>query len=103
MTNEQKKVVYEKNPNEWLFYVHYKNKWSIYNSPDFEAGFEYQLIKIEDEAIADAVIANPNVEVAQFATLHRKDGISKVLDFTLRGVEFFRNYEANAQYQLVEG
>jgi len=66
MNNNKQKEIYEANPSDWVvyFYIKVKNKWAKLSS-NMQPYMKdtHKLIAKKHEHIADAVIANPDVEV----------------------------------------
>ena len=103
---EQKKALYTEG-NHVCYYMdnHIPNVWHkwIYNNESIfkEKTVTIRLVKkgIHSD-IAKAVAEDSSVEVEQYSKLHATDGTSEVLDFILRGRDFFKYYDDRFTYKL---
>jgi len=83
MNNNKLKEIYEANPSDWVIYaLTGANTWIKVSDTDHD---DIQLIAKQHEHIADAVIANPEVEVEQW---------SEIKDIAWATCpDFFRDYD----------
>lgn len=92
MNLEEMKKLYESEPDKWVVYFKTTHSWKYFkgNNPKFGSRGSYKLIRKDHEAIADAVTANPDVEV----------------EWKLQGKwtsctnSFFSSYHPESEYQL---
>ncbi len=97
MKDDEMKKIYEADPDDWIPYTNNRGFWE--KAPQSPALImwecNHQLIAKKDELIAEAVIANPDVEVEyQMSTQKRKH--------TLEGKNFFKYYNEKQTYKLKE-
>jgi hypothetical protein len=99
MNNEQMKAEYKKNPDKWVPYFK-PQIGQIYKCYDVDNVmlFDNQFIYIakKDKKVADAVIANPDVEI-EF-----KSQSSIYFIPLTHTAQFFENYNPNWKYQLAK-
>lgn len=104
---EQKKKLYDSEPDRWVVYAKWKHKSKLLYKQQVANPFEREhlknatsiyIIDIKDEAIADKVIANPDVEV-EFTWVDDKFN-GATLE---KAIDFFKHYDNNKwSYQLAE-
>jgi len=90
------KELYEKEPDKWVVFHREPTqiKW-FKSAPKWCSDYEYKLILKKDEIIADAVIANSDVEVNVY---HNRDLVGFLE--TLKGMDFFKHYDKDVYYKL---
>ena len=106
MLIEEKKKIYDLNPEKWIVYCKWEHKSKLTYKQIREPGISpfigmgdpshIYLIDKDDEYIADAVIANPDVEV-EF-----KSQSSVYFIPLTKTTQFFENYSPNWKYRLAK-
>jgi len=102
MNNNKLKEIYDANPDDWIVYAYNTNRTHLYwfkdNVGNKQIWFDYIIYKLiakKDELIADAVIANPDVEVEFWS--YSRDSNWK----TIQKNSFFEIYDSAMHYKVV--
>jgi len=95
---------YKANPDKWTVYFTRENlnaKWFKISAPlvTFDVINTFKLIHKKDEAIADAVIANSDVE--KNIEIYEENEQSRQMDWMPLNDVFFKSYDKDYNYRLI--